>query len=73
MSAKSALRQSRKPRKSPHRPTKRSGRGASPTRPVPASAEYDDEVTEDELRQLRDAVREDVEAEELEMIDGPGW
>lgn len=36
-------------------------------------ADYSDEVSERDLKALEEMVREELEAEEFETIDGPAW
>ena len=73
MTAKSTPSQNRKSPKSAPRLSKRTGSGTRSQHAKPAAPDYENEVTSDQLRQIRDAVREDVEREELEIVDGPGW
>jgi hypothetical protein len=44
-----------------------------PHLPTPAPADYSDEVTEKDLKALKELVREESESEEWVVIDGPGW
>lgn len=39
----------------------------------PAAADYSDEVTEQDLQALNAMVASELEGEEWELIDGPGW
>jgi hypothetical protein len=48
-------------------------RQVGPQKPAPAPADYYDEVSDEQLRRLKEAVREHVEAEDLETVDGPAW
>ena len=65
--------QNRKSRKSLLLPRSGAGRRAGLPGLIPVKADHDDEITDEELRRIKDAVRLDVEEEELETIDGPGW
>lgn len=44
-----------------------------PPRPKPEPADYSDEVSEEQLKRIRELVRQDIEDEEFEVVDGPAW
>lgn len=69
MARKSSTQQSTKAR----RPAKRVSPRGGPAPGQLSVPDYDDEVTDEQLRLIKDAVRQDVEGEELETADGPAW
>ncbi len=48
-----------------------------PMHPTPAPADYSDEVTEEDIEALKEAVRTREDGgkgeDEWELVDGPGW
>lgn len=44
-----------------------------PVRRAPTPADYYDEVNDEQLKRIKETVREAVEEEELEVVDGPAW
>ena len=47
--------------------------GHKPVYPIPEPAEYDDEVTDEDIRKIQELVCIDSEDDELELVDGPAW
>jgi len=45
----------------------------APRYPEPAPADYSDEITPEHLQALEKCVREEIESEKWELVDGPGW
>jgi len=45
----------------------------TPHYPEPAPADYSDEVTDQDIQALNAMVASELEGEEWELIDGPGW
>jgi hypothetical protein len=48
-------------------------RSVGPMHPMPAPADYFDEITDDQIKRIEEVVRETLDEEELEVVDGPAW
>jgi hypothetical protein len=54
-------------------PTRKFQPPARPLYPDPPPADYQDEVSERNLRALKEQLEEEFEGEEIEIISGPAW
>lgn len=73
MARKSATRHSGAPLRPARQPAKRASARGRPAAGRPEIPDYDEELTDEQLRQIKEAVRQDIETEELEVVDGPAW